>query len=171
MSGLEPMAALGLVCNILQVIGIGHETVRVAQQVYHDGAFDPALTESAKILDDLSSQIRSITIVASTAKPRFQEKQLFDLAEKCHRASLALREEVDFLNGPPTKDKLSGAVKTALKTIWRKRRLERLDRQLEEAESLLQMGLLTAILLVPSVRTIGFLLALSVPKNVHHAYC
>ncbi|KAG6358431.1 hypothetical protein INS49_014315 [Diaporthe citri] len=145
MSGLEPIAALGLACNILQVIGTGLETVRVAKQVYQNDKLDPALTESARILDDLSSRIRSTTTVASTAKPKAQEKQLFDLAEKCQRASRALCEEVNFLNGQPTKAKLSGSIKTALKTMWRKRRLETLDQQLKEAESLLQTGLLTTI--------------------------
>lgn len=147
MSGLEPVAALSLACNILQVIGIGRETVRIAKQVYHDGTLDPALTESAGILD-ISSRIRSTTTVASTAQPKPQEKQLFDLAEKCQRASRALREEVNFLNGAQTKAKLSGTVKTALKTIWRKRRMEKLDQQLKETESLLQTGLLTTILSV-----------------------
>lgn len=148
MSGLEPIAALGLACNILQVIGTGLETVRVAKQVYQDGNLDPALTETARILDDLSSRIRSTTTVASTAKPKAQEKKLFDLAEKCQRASRALCEEVNFLNGAPTKAKLSGAIRTALMTRWRKKRLVKLEQQLKEAESLLQTGLLTTILSV-----------------------
>lgn len=61
MSGLEPIAALSLACNILQVIGIGLETVRVPKQVYRDGALDPALADKAAVLDDLGGQIRATT--------------------------------------------------------------------------------------------------------------
>lgn len=145
MSGLEPIATLSLACNILQVIGIGRETVRLAKQVYQNGTLDPALTESAVILDNISSRIRSAPTVASTAQPRPQDKDLSDLAEKCQVASRALREEVNFLNGPPTKSRVSWAFVTAVKTVWRKKRLEKWDQQLGKAESLLQTGLLTAI--------------------------
>ncbi|KAK8008150.1 NACHT domain-containing protein [Apiospora marii] len=161
MSGLEPIAALSLACNILQVVGVGRDTVRIAKQVYQDGTLDPALTESAGVLNDLSSQIRVTTEAASAAKPKAQDKQLLDLADKCQRAARDLQEEVNFLNGPPTKAKLVATLKIAAKTTWRKRRLEKLDQRLKDAESFLQTGLLTRIY-ERSVKTNGDLLALGV---------
>ncbi|KAK8123099.1 hypothetical protein PG984_011769 [Apiospora sp. TS-2023a] len=146
MSGLEPIAALGLACNILQVVGIGRDTVRIAKQVYQDGTLDPALTASAGVLDDLAGQIRATTAAAaSAAKPKAQDKQLLDLADKCQGAARDLQEEVNFLNGLPTKAKLIATLKVAAKTTWRKRRLEKLDQKLKDSESLLQTGLLTRI--------------------------
>ena len=74
MSGLEPTAALGLACNILQAIGVGRETVRIARQVYQDGALDPALADKAAALDDLSGRIRdattTLTITTSPRRPK-----------------------------------------------------------------------------------------------------
>ncbi|KAK8074528.1 hypothetical protein PG997_009191, partial [Apiospora hydei] len=145
MSGLEPIAALSLACNILQIVGIGRETVRVARQVYQDGKLDPALTEDAGILNDLAGQIHLITAVPSAAKPKAQDKRLLDLADKCQGAARDLQEEVNFLNGPPTRAKLVATLKTAAKTTWRKRRLEKLDQKLKDAENLLQAGLLTRL--------------------------
>ncbi|KAK7915166.1 NACHT domain-containing protein [Apiospora marii] len=161
MSGLEPIAALSLACNILQVVGVGRDTVRIAKQVYQDGTLDPALTESAGVLNDLSSQIRVTTEAASAAKPKAQDKQLLDLADKCQGAARDLREEVNFLNGPPTKAKLVATLKIAAKTTWRKRRLEKLDQRLKDAESFLQTGLLTRIY-ERSVKMNGDLLELRV---------
>lgn len=145
MSGLEPIAALSVACNILQIVGIGRETVRVARQVYQDGALDPALTENATVLSNLSKSVRSAIPVTTTTKHKAQDKQLVDLADRCRDAARDLQEEVNFLNGQPTKAKLVATLKIAAKTTWRKRRLDRLDLKLKEAESLLQTGLLTRI--------------------------
>lgn len=158
MSGLEPTAALGLACNILQAIGVGRETVRIARQVYQDGALDPALADKAAALDDLSGRIRdattTLTITTATpttagarapSKPTARDKQLLDLAEKCLGAARDLREEVNFLSGSPSRSKLAATLKIAAKTTWRKRRLDNLERKLGDAEGLLRTGLLTRI--------------------------
>ena len=145
MSGLEPIAALSVACNILQIIGVGLETIRTARKVYLDGELDPALVESATILQSLSKSILPINQATSATRPKPQEKQLLELAGKCKDAARDLQEEVNFLSGPPTKAKLMAALKTATKTTWRKRRLDRLEQKLEEAESRFQTGLLTVL--------------------------
>ncbi|KLU91940.1 hypothetical protein MAPG_10889 [Magnaporthiopsis poae ATCC 64411] len=153
MSGLEPIVALGVACNVLQVIGVGRETVRIVRQVYQDGALDPALADKAAALDGLSTRIRDTTTTATKtgtstcapSKSAARDKQLLDLAEKCLGAARDLREEVNFLNGHPSRAKLAAALKVAAKTTWRKRRLESLERKLGDAEGLLQTGLLTRI--------------------------
>ncbi|KAK7984543.1 hypothetical protein PG989_011945 [Apiospora arundinis] len=146
MSGLEPIAALSLACNILQVVGIGREALRLVRQVYQNGTIDPALKENASTLEELSARILpSTTATSSSANSRPQDKQLVSLADKCQGAARDLQEEVNFLNGPPTKAKLVATLKIAAKTTWRKRRLDRLDQRLKEAESTLQTGLLTRV--------------------------
>jgi hypothetical protein len=147
MSGLEPIAALSVACNILQIVGVGRETVRIARQVYQDGALDPELTANATVLKNLSQLVRSIIPATSTltGQPKAQDKQLLDLADKCRDVARDLQEEVKFLNGPSTKAKLVATLKIAGKTMWRKRRLDKLDQKLKHAESLLQTGLLTRI--------------------------
>ncbi|KAL8322395.1 hypothetical protein RB597_008228 [Gaeumannomyces tritici] len=162
MSGLEPIAALGLACNILQVIGVGLETVRVAKQVYRDGKLDPVLADKARVLDLLSSEIRTAattttttattkttTAASGSAKPAppqsRADKQLLELADKCMSAARDLQEEVNFLGAQSSKVQLVATLKIAAKTTWRKRRLDTLDRKLREAETLLQTGLLTKI--------------------------
>ncbi|TLD05005.1 uncharacterized protein PgNI_09115 [Pyricularia grisea] len=150
MSGIEPVAAFSLTCNILQVVCIGRETVRGALQVYHDGKIDHTLTENAAVLESLSREIMTLTtpvVISSSAfnYPTRQDKQLFQLAERCQVAVRDLGEEVDFLSGSQNKARSAAMITNAFKKMWRRSRLERLDQELREAEGLLQAGLLTTI--------------------------
>jgi hypothetical protein len=160
MSGLEPVAALGLACNILQIIGVARETVRVAKQVYQNGELDPALTDHATRLGDISKRVRSMTTAPTTTtatargaaqhaaaqpKPKSRDIQLLELANRCLSTARDLREEVNFLVGSLTASKLADALKIAAKTTWRKKRLDRLNNDLRDAERLLQTGLLSRI--------------------------
>ncbi|EAQ90378.1 hypothetical protein CHGG_02313 [Chaetomium globosum CBS 148.51] len=151
MSGLEPLAALSLACNVFHVIGVARHTIRTARQVYQYGELDPALIDHATRLEDLSKRIRPATMPGanprSTAqpKPTDQDTQLLGLANRCLNAARDLREEVNFLKGPDTKSKLVAMLKTAVKTAWRQRRLDRLGKEMLDAEQLLQTGLLTRI--------------------------
>ncbi|KLU88217.1 hypothetical protein MAPG_07204 [Magnaporthiopsis poae ATCC 64411] len=150
MSGLEPIAALGLACNILQVVQMGIETVSAARRVYKDGELDPALKHNGTVLQGLSDQILSTTTAANVAgsgqaKPKPQDQQIFNLATKSQRAARDLVEEVDFLSGESAKGNLVATLKVMAKTAWRKKRLDKLEGNLKEAERLLQMGLLTKL--------------------------
>ncbi|KAH6637172.1 hypothetical protein F5144DRAFT_647151 [Chaetomium tenue] len=160
MSGLEPLVALSLACNIFQLLGAARDTIRTVRQVYQYGELDPALTDHATRLDDLSKRIRPTTMSTTTTQtaalgagqrnagqPRLtdQDTQLLGLANRCLNAARDLREEVNFLKGPDTKSKLVAMLKTAVKTAWRHRRLDRLGKEMLDAEQLLQTGLLTRI--------------------------
>jgi hypothetical protein len=181
MSGLEPVVALSLACNVLQVIGVASETIHIVRQVYQNGELDPALTHHATRLDDLSRRIRIATMPTTTAaattttmptttesttacgaaqgatqqgaaqrvaaqpRPTDRDTQLLGLANRCLKAARDLREEVKFLNLQDTKSKLVAMLKSAAKTLWRQRRLDRLGKDMLDAERLLQTGLLTRI--------------------------
>ncbi|KXJ94371.1 hypothetical protein Micbo1qcDRAFT_220937 [Microdochium bolleyi] len=165
MSGLEPLAGLSLACNIFQIVGTGREIIRVARQVYQDGVLDPALADRAEELKALSDRTRDVLspaavaaapavpsvpasaapLVATVTKAKARDKQLADLAEKCQGAARDLQREVNLLNCPPARAQLAATLKTTVKMTWRKRRLNRLDQRLAEAEQTLQTGLMTAI--------------------------
>ncbi|KAH6853221.1 hypothetical protein B0I37DRAFT_2202 [Chaetomium sp. MPI-CAGE-AT-0009] len=176
MSGLEPLVALSLACNILQVVGVARETIHVVRQVYQNGELDIAVIEHATRLDDLSKRIQAATMPTTTAvattttapttaygaapggtqqgaaqrgvarpRPTERDMQLRGLANRCLKAAEALREEVKFLRGPDTKPKLVAMLKSAAKTVWRQKRLDRLGKDVLDAEQLLQTGLLARI--------------------------
>ncbi|TLD30611.1 hypothetical protein PspLS_01869 [Pyricularia sp. CBS 133598] len=94
MSGLEPIAALGLACNILQVIAIGRETVQVALQVYRAGELDPALAKNAGVLEKLSREIltsRSAASIRTAFKRLWKKPRLEKLDQKLRAAETFLQ--------------------------------------------------------------------------------
>lgn len=59
-----------------------------------------------------------------------------------------LQEEIAFLVGHNTKGRLRATMRTAVKVNWRKRRLERIGKDLADAERVMQSALLAQILYV-----------------------
>lgn len=156
MSGLEAVAAFALACNILQVIGVAHETIRVAKQVYENGELNPALKDHATHLDDIVQRVKTMMIAPATttttaattvtlATTNNRDKQLLELADRCMSTAKKLRKEVDSLSCQPSASNFLGMVKTTCRTILKKKRLETLEDNLRDAERLLQTGLLTGV--------------------------
>ncbi|KAJ4386878.1 hypothetical protein N0V93_009777 [Gnomoniopsis smithogilvyi] len=141
MSGLEPIAALGLACNILQLVELGCQTIDRIKNVYQGRSLDKDLDENAAALGILSDEVKKET---QPGRKKY-EKVLLESAEKCFTAAQDLREEVRFLLRNAKQGSLASALKVSSKVAWRKRRLERLKGSLEQAEKQMQSGLLTQI--------------------------
>ncbi|KAK2591382.1 hypothetical protein QQS21_010926 [Conoideocrella luteorostrata] len=148
MSGLEPIAALGLACNIFQIISFGREIITVAKQVYQNGSGygDSSLKNRADCMHDIASAIEKeyTPSSAGTFQPA-KARRLRQISQKCCAAARSLQEEVDFIIKNARTGSLRSAVKVAAKANWRKRRLERLEKELNDCEGLMQFGLLDYI--------------------------
>lgn len=79
MSGLEGLAALGLACNIFQVISFGRETLGLVKSVYRDGTMDNSLVDKITAIQGVASHIIDINIPQSGS----QEKKLVEVTKKC----------------------------------------------------------------------------------------
>lgn len=144
MSGLEPLAALGLACNILQLIEIGCNTIKLAKNIYQSSspAIDQTLQDNAAVLHTISSEVKAAKRPASLSK---LDQQLVTTADKCFAATRDLEEEVQFLLTNAKQNQLAATLKIVTKTTWRKRRLDRLKESLENAEKLMTKTLLAQI--------------------------
>ncbi|ETS80322.1 hypothetical protein PFICI_07851 [Pestalotiopsis fici W106-1] len=142
MSGLEPLAALGLACNVLQVVEVGLQTINLIKVVYQGGSIDDALEQNAVILANISREVKKSKQPAKCPK---HEQQLIAAAERCSTAARDLTEEIQFLVGSAKKGSLASTLKVVARTSWRRRRLERLKENLDSAEKLMNTGLLVRI--------------------------
>ncbi|EOO03839.1 hypothetical protein UCRPA7_592 [Phaeoacremonium minimum UCRPA7] len=142
MSGLE---ALSLVCNILQIISAAHSTVSFCKAVYQGSSPDAHLGDNAVALASLSAEVEMF--YASRQPPRTaHEKSLADVAKKCNIAARALEEEAKFLIGNRAKGNLATTIKIAVKTNWRKNRLDKLEKSLEAYQRTMESQLLAQVL-------------------------
>ncbi|KAK2756010.1 hypothetical protein CKAH01_17224 [Colletotrichum kahawae] len=139
---MESIAALGLACNVFQVISFGQETMNLVRDVYGKGSIEVPLAEYAVTLRDAAAHIKAFEL---PEKPRKHEVQLADNAAKCHLVARDLGEEINFLLAEKAKGDLLKTLKTVTKMAWRKRRLDRLEKQLRDLEKQMQSGLLARL--------------------------
>lgn len=139
MSGLE---ALGVACNIFQVISFGHETINLCKRVYQDGSPCPELSTNATQLRSFSAQVQRLSI---PSKPTKEDQQLHNVACKCQKIAADLNEEIRFITSHASKGSWKATLKVAAKTNWRKRRLDTLEKKLGDVQKLMETGLLVRI--------------------------
>lgn len=144
MSGLEALAALGLACNIFQVISFGHESISLLKKVYQDGTLDTPDSFHAEKLGEIAKDIQKVDVPEPVSK---EDQQLLDVANKCREVATALQKEIAFLDDRAQKGSqhLRNAIKAAVKKGLRKRRLEKLEHELDEYETLMQSSILAKV--------------------------
>jgi hypothetical protein len=143
MSGLEPLAALGLACNVFQAISFTSEVCKAAKTFYDGGVVDPALARASQSLMDVFADIEAST----TSRPLTRtEQEAVDISRSCKEATVSLMAEV----GKSTAG--TGAGKSSLRKSFvagfksaihsRSRRVEKLEKQLAAHQRALKTRLL-----------------------------
>lgn len=145
MSGVEALAAFGIACNVFQTISFGRDAIGLIKGIYETGSYDPVLGTKGKFLDGISDELESqLQVLEATSLPKDQAR-LLEITKTCRTINKEIQEEVKFLSDDAAKGKLASTLKLAAKTAWRKRRLNKLERQLGEIEKMMQAGLLVKI--------------------------
>lgn len=97
---LDPMSALGLACNIIQIVDFSLETVTKFRELYKDGASSEnrELEDMAVRLKSLRANLITVDRITEQSKPIFgDEKELQGLADDCCKMADKLTAELDTL--------------------------------------------------------------------------
>ena len=137
MSGVE---ILSLVANIFQVINFASDTIQLCNGIYNGRAPDEHWGENASTLRSLSSQVQSHYREVTPSGPG--EKELERIARKCAIAARALEEEVEFATKHHAQGDLAATLRVAIKTLWRRKRLTRLEGSLRQYQSRMESHLI-----------------------------
>jgi len=137
MSSLEPLAALGLVCNILQLVEAAGKTVSTCKSIFHTGAPDPALSQSTAHLTTSFDQLKQSLTAAPGPKDQ-DEAALLEAAKNCSTAALSLKTEIAKVSDEASKGKYSSAISGALKVLVRKGKIEKLEKSLAAHQKALE---------------------------------
>ncbi len=144
MSGLEPIAALGLACNIMQVISLAHEIAGACTNVLQTGTPDPSLVKSVAgsvgVFRKLEAELESIP-----GNPSDDEQQLLDLARDSLSAGLELKTEIEKVSREPAKGKFGASLKIAVTAKLKARKIAKLEKTMQDYQRVLEARLLTRI--------------------------
>jgi len=144
MSGLEPLAVLGLACNVLQLIETVGKTVSTCKSIFQTGTTDPSLSSFTAHLTTAFDQLnRSLTAAPRPNNP--DEAALLEVARDCSTAALNLKTEVAKISDEASKGKYSSAISGALKVMVRRGKIEKLEKSLAAHQKALETHLLVRI--------------------------
>jgi hypothetical protein len=144
MSGLEPLLALSLACNVMQVIDIAFKTTSTCKAIFQSGSLDPTLTRTVAQLMSIFQRLGES--LDSATQPRNRDEQaLLDVARECSAAAADLKAEVVKISDEASKGKYSGAIGGAMKAIFKRRKIEKLEKSLAACKEVLETHLLVQI--------------------------
>jgi len=153
---MEALVALGLACNVMQILSYASETCSLWKRLLETGDAHPTLRENAAAIATLSASLRdSLTNLPHPISEA--ENQLLSLANSCLAASDSLTCELNRTIKIAAKGKLGAAIKSAVRLRLGKSRLERLAKDVRVYRETLESGLLLRIwyALVPHIHPLS----------------
>ncbi|GAB1316808.1 NACHT domain-containing protein [Madurella fahalii] len=144
--GCRSLATLSVACNVMQVISFGLEAISLCKRVYERGHPEPELVSRSSSLHELATAIyqQLNSYQKSAINLKKDDKALLAIAARCADAANSLREEAKFLT-PRDPKELRHIINAVTKTVWRKRRLERLEKELSNSQGAMETHLLARI--------------------------
>jgi hypothetical protein len=93
---MDPLTALGLTSNVIQVISFGREVLSLCMRVYRDGSLEPDLAYNAVYLQSLSTKLVESFHAAQTPNQLSKDQYgLQDIASKLLKTTNQLNQLVE----------------------------------------------------------------------------
>jgi hypothetical protein len=136
---LDPLSTLSLACNVFQVVSFAHESISLVKQIVKNGTPDTALAESAGRLITLTLDLQN-SLNDANGHPRpwsKDELELYNAAQKCQSAANELHQLMEKVSSSRLK-----VLGVFLKSLRYKSSVERLEKELMQAESIMDTQVL-----------------------------
>ncbi|VUC22897.1 unnamed protein product [Clonostachys rosea] len=154
MSGFE---VLGLACNIFQTLSFAHETAKICIDLYR-GQKSPdadiqemarSMAETAKKVTDMCRNNKAldkdIAKITSGCQNCVLDKEIAHIAKTCTDIASQLESEVGKITSLETSGNLLLTLKARSKSLWKKTKLEDLNKSLGSCRAQMQTLLITQI--------------------------
>lgn len=150
---LDPLSALGLAGNLIQVIQFSYDVVSEGNKIYHNAS--GVLTQN-KSIEEVSSDLAELTETLKakqdewrTAQGRTaldpEETRLRNLCDRCVEVAFELQIQLNKLKAKEGRAKRLRSYKQALISVWRKDDVEELEKRLERYQKELDTRVLIGI--------------------------
>ena len=142
---MDPITAIGLAASVVQIVQFSIDTAKSCREIYQKGCTADVLeaNRTAGTLDDLTGSLQE-SLNASTASSSTlskNERELVLIAGQCQECARKLQHEVDELQMEPRSSILGGLAKV-LRGKAKERDINKMQRQLENHQRLLETSLL-----------------------------
>lgn len=150
---LDPLTALGLAGNLIQVIQFSYDIVSEGNKIYHNAS--GVLTQN-KAIEEVSSDLASLTESLKTKQDEWrvahgrtpldlEELRLRNLCDRCVEVAFELQIQLNKLKAKEGRAKRLRSYKQAIIAVWRKDEVEELERRLERYQKELDTRVLIGI--------------------------
>jgi hypothetical protein len=112
---MEALAALGLACNIMQMISFGHELVVAFQEISRTGSSEANLIERSTAFIHLSKSLTT-QLSKEHIAPGSLEEGLIILSQKCKDVATEMHAVISSISLPKNARRLPAILGVALKT-------------------------------------------------------
>ena len=155
---MDPLTAFGIVCNVIQVVDFGLQTLSTCREIALRGSTSANLDAeyAAGHLRGLSRDLQSCLAPlsppnptsgnanATTATGTLGDKQLQELALRCEQCATELTDMLEKLKVGPNKGKIKAVAKT-VETIWKRGQLTAVQNKLENLRRTLDTRILARL--------------------------
>jgi hypothetical protein len=140
---MDPLTALGLTCNVIQVISFGREVLSLCMRVYRDGSLEPDLASNSAYLQSLSTKLVESFRAAQTPNQLSKEQyDLQDITSKLMRTTTQLNELVEDIRVDGASSRRA-AVRYMVKYFLRyKKKIQFLEKTMVGYQNTLNSGIL-----------------------------
>lgn len=143
---MDPLSALGIACNLMQVISFTGETIALCKTIYKRGSADPSLEGNAKTLSIFTKSLRaSLESTYNQAPPSEAEQELRDLASKLLDKTEELTKTLDQIGAANGQANIKKTIQAACRQLYKSGLLRRLEKEVQEYQKALESGLLLRI--------------------------
>ena len=145
MSGMEPLAALGLASNVLQMISFCHESARLYNSLKEKGAADPGLDGNTKKMVDVTTNLRISMNQAAKQPMTSDQKALYNMATAVLDTGTTLSNELKKLQVDLINSSKWESLRKLFKSMRNRDKISRLEKDMKRCSETLSMGLLVRI--------------------------
>ncbi|CEI70524.1 unnamed protein product [Fusarium venenatum] len=147
MSGAEALAGIGILCNVMQIVTFGKDALHVYRYIRENGSPDAKL--EVYLADATMSYQEMRTQLSGTTYPTSDQKEIIRVGEEAYKGLQKFRtyfEELSVDKG--SRKGFRGKfriAKSGIKTLFRGKELEDLEKNFQRYEQLLQTRLINRV--------------------------
>ena len=140
---MDPISALSLACNVIQLVEFSVESVKVCKELYDNGSLDEN-EKIEKYTADITAANKDLQATLRNCKPGSKPSKILQVAQDASATANELKVALNKLKLSKSQGirRLGNAFKSTLKTLITNGTIQRLQKRLELQDAALRSTIL-----------------------------